>query len=61
MNPVQHPGSEVTVRDLLTGESETNEIHNDYVIVTDGRCYVAGTTVYANGTHVVTIKREKAT
>ena len=55
-----HPGTAVTARDLATGESETNEIRDDYVIVTDGRCYVSGTTVYANGTHVITVKKERA-
>lgn len=50
-------GTRVTCRDLETGEEETAEIKDDYIIVTDGRCYLDGVQVYANGTVVLTIKR----
>ncbi len=50
-------GTRVTATDLETGESETVEIVDDYVVTTDGRCYVAGVQAFRNGTHVVTIKR----
>lgn len=49
-------GTAVTARDLGSGESETVEIVNDYVVVTDGTCEVAGVQVHANGTHVITVK-----
>jgi hypothetical protein len=46
----------VTVEDLKTGESEAQEISNDYVIVCAGTCHVAHITSHGNGTHVLTIK-----
>ncbi len=46
----------VTVTDLETGESESQEVSNDYVIVCAGSCYLDGTQAYANGTHVLTVK-----
>jgi len=36
---------------------ESADIEDDYVIVTDGACYVDGVTAYANGTHVITVKK----
>lgn len=54
-------GIRVTVEDLETGETESAEIMDDYVIVTHGNRYVSGTVEYpAAGTSVVTIKRDKA-
>lgn len=53
-------GTRVTATDLATGESETVEIRDDYVVTCDGRSYVDGVQAYANGTHIVTIKREPA-
>jgi hypothetical protein len=50
------PGIRVTVEDLLTGETESQEIHDDYTIVTAGSCHVAHINAFANGTHVLTIK-----
>lgn len=47
---------EVTVRDTESGDSETQTITNDYVIVCAGSCYVHYTQAHANGTHVLTIK-----
>lgn len=47
----------VTVEDLATGESETQEIYNDYVIVCAGTCHVAHVNDYpTKGTQVLTIK-----
>ena len=54
-------GIRVTVTDLETGESETAEVTDDYIIVTAGRCYVAGAQHYpGKGTTVLTIKTESA-
>ncbi|MGH3355247.1 MAG: hypothetical protein ACRDOJ_05080 [Nocardioidaceae bacterium] len=47
---------EVTVRDTDTGDTETQTITDDYVIVTAGSCHVAHTNASANGTHVLTVK-----
>lgn len=52
-------GTRVTAEDLATGESETVEFTDDYVVTTDGTCEGAHTTVYASGTHVITIKGRK--
>lgn len=54
-------GIRVTVTDLGTGESETQEVWDDYVIVTAGSCEVANIQTYpTKGTHVLTIKGRKA-
>ncbi len=51
----------VTVEDLETGETESREIMNDYIIVTAGECYVSSTQSWKNGTHQLIIKgRNKA-
>lgn len=48
---------EITVRDTETGETQTETIENDYVVITDGNRYVANTQVYRKtGTHQITIK-----
>lgn len=47
---------EVTVRDTETGDSETQTIDNDYVLVTAGTCHVAHTQASIGGTHVLAIK-----
>lgn len=50
-------GIEITVRDLETGEAETEVIENDYFLVTAGSCRVTSTQLYPkSGTHVLTIK-----
>lgn len=49
-------GIKVTVEDLETGEKDTAEILNDYIIITAGTCEVANMQVHANGTHVITVK-----
>lgn len=46
----------VTVEDLQTGDKESADIENDYVVTVAGDAYVANTQVYKNGTHVITIK-----
>lgn len=51
------PGIRVTVEDLATGETESQQVQNDYIIVCAGSCHVAHTQVYPKkGTHVLTIK-----
>lgn len=60
MTTTDHPGTEVTCRDLLTGESESAIVRNDYVLVTDGDCYLANVQEYANATVVLTVKRRDA-
>lgn len=52
-------GIRVTCTDLATGESESQEIWNDYLIITAGNRYVSGVQWYpGKGTAVVTIKTE---
>jgi hypothetical protein len=46
----------VTVTDLATGESESVEIEDDYVLTVAGSAYLAHTNAFANGTHVLTVK-----
>lgn len=49
---------EVTCRDTESGESETQTIENDYIVVTAGTFYVDGIQSYpGTGTVVLTIKR----
>lgn len=43
--------------DLLTGESESAIVRNDYVLITDGDRYLANVQEYATGTVVLTVKR----
>ena len=51
----------VTVEDLLTGEKESVEITDDYVIICAGRRYQSSVQHYPrSGTDVVTIKTRKA-
>lgn len=52
-------GTRVTATDIETGESESIEITNNYVVITDGDRYVANAQVHANGTAVVTIKKRE--
>lgn len=50
-------GIRVTVTDLATGEQESQEIRDDYVVVCAGSCHVAHTQVFpSSGTHQLTIK-----
>ena len=53
-----HPGTRVTAEDIVTGESKSVVITNDYVVVCDGRARIAGVQKFANGTVVVTIKHD---
>lgn len=53
-------GIRVTVEDLETGEAQSQEIDDDYVLVTAGSCYVAYTNTFpARGTYIITIKGRK--
>lgn len=47
---------EVTVRDTETGDTETQTIANDYVLVTAGTCWIAHIQVSGPGTHTITVK-----
>ena len=49
----------VTVKDLATGEEEVVEIMDDYVLIAVGECRLEHTNLYANGTHILTIKGSK--
>ena len=49
-------GTKVTATDLTTGESESQTIKDDFILITDGRCYLAHAAVHANGTKVLTVK-----
>lgn len=48
----------VTVTDPATGEVLRERLlDNDYLVLCAGTRYLAHTSVHANGTHVITIKR----
>lgn len=47
----------VTVSDAVTGEELGSQvIYDDYLLICAGLPYLAHTQLYANGTHVLTIK-----
>lgn len=48
----------ITVTDTENGDTETQEITDDYVVIVAGSYYLAHANKHANGTHVLTIKRE---
>ena len=50
-------GTEITARDLDSGETETKVIRDDWLVITDGAYEIAGVQVYGNGTVQVTLKR----
>lgn len=53
-------GTRVTCEDIATGESESVVIRDDYVVITDGKRYVANTQLHGGaGTAVITIKTKK--
>jgi hypothetical protein len=54
-----HPGTEVTAKDLLSGESGRVVISDDYVLITDGTCQRTHVQVHGDGTHVITVKGAK--
>lgn len=50
----------VTVEDLLTGDKQSVEIADDYVLICAGSAYVDSTQMYpTKGTHVLTVKGRK--
>jgi hypothetical protein len=54
-------GTEITCRDLETGEQDSVVITDDYVVVTDGNRYVASTQFFPrSGTVIITIKRRSS-
>lgn len=50
-------GTRVTCTDLSSGESDSVEIRDNYLLVTDGNCELASEQHHANGTTVLTVKR----
>lgn len=48
----------VTTKDLESGEEESREIENDWVLTTAGRYYLDGVTSHANGTVILVIKQD---
>jgi hypothetical protein len=50
---------QVTVTDTESGDTETQTIENDYVLVTAGTC-TAAVQAYGTGTHVITVKGRSA-
>ena len=55
-------GIRITVTDINTGDSETVEIENDYVVICQGDRHVAHTRfVPTTGTHIITIKKRTVT
>ena len=53
---MSEPNIRVTVEDLATGDTETIEVMDDYVILAAGSCWVDHVQTYANGTHILTVK-----
>lgn len=51
-----HPGTQITVVDLATGDTETVTIRDAWLVVCDGTYYVDGEAHYSNGTAVITVK-----
>lgn len=49
-------GTRVTCTDIDSGESESVEITDNYVVITDGSYFVAHEQRHANGTVVLTLK-----
>jgi len=50
----------VTATDLDTGEAETVEITDNYVLIREGRCVLEHTEYRDDGTTVLTIRRPPA-
>lgn len=54
-------GTRVTAVECVDpGEPQSVEITDNYVVIVDGTAHVAGVQVYANGTHVITVKGVRA-
>ena len=50
----------VTVKDLLTGEEQSAEISDDYILICAGSCELTHLQAYPkSGTHVLTVKGRK--
>jgi len=50
-------GIRVTVENLETGEKESREIRNDWMVICDGEYDVHSINKYANGTAQITVKK----
>jgi len=46
----------VVVTDLATGESDSCEITDNYVLITAGSCYQSYVNASSNGTHTITVR-----
>lgn len=53
----QMPGIRIDVTDLETGDTESQTVTDDVVVITAGRHYVHSVNKHANGTQTWTIKR----
>ena len=54
-------GTRVTCEDIETGETDSQVIENNYVVITDGNTHVSDVQHYpGTGTTVLTIKRKQA-
>ena len=51
--------TEITCRDTENGDTESQTIENDWLIVCDGDYYLHYVSAYANGTAVITVKRKE--
>lgn len=49
-------GTRVTAEDLGSGAVKASVIHDDYILVTDGDCHLAGVQKHEDGTHVITVR-----
>jgi hypothetical protein len=46
----------VTITDTETGKTQTEEVEDDYLVITHGNREVANTQVFKTGTHQITIR-----
>ena len=49
----------VEITDLATGEKESVEVGDDYLLICAGSAYEDNIQIYGNGTHVITVKGRK--
>jgi hypothetical protein len=52
-------GTEVTCRDLDTGELEVITVEDDWLMIVDGTMEVTNIQRHTNGTAVITVKHKK--
>ena len=60
LEPAGTQGTRVTCEDVETGDTEVQVVRDNYVVVTDGRCYVDHVNEYpGTGTVQLTLKRRR--